>query len=89
MLAEDWLFNTDWKFWGQDGTFEMERLSNDWDMSGRIDVGEIIVLSEYWLSDGRCAGVEMAGDETIINFEDFAALVGQWGLTDWLYYYVD
>jgi hypothetical protein len=85
LFAEDWLYNTDWKKWGQDGTFEMERLENDFDLSGQIDLGDVMVLSEYWLSDGVCAGVELSGDE-IINFEDFAVLVNQWGQRDWLYY---
>jgi len=88
LFAEDWLYNTDWKKWGQDGTFEMERLENDFDLSGQIDLGDVMVLSENWLSDGICGGLELSGDD-IINFEDFAVLVNQWGQRDWFYYIGD
>ena len=88
LFAEDWLYNTDWTKWGQDGTFQMERLELDLDLSGEIDLGDVMVLSEYWLSDGRCAGIELSGND-VVNFEDFAALVNQWGLRDWLYYVQD
>ena len=66
----------------------MERLEFDLDLSGEIDLGDVMMLSEYWLSDGRCAGIELSGND-VVNFEDFAALVNQWGLRDWFYYVQD
>lgn len=86
LFAEDWLYNTDWTKWGQERTFEMERLENDFDLSGQIDLGDIMLLSDYWLLDGSgCGGPELSGDN-IINFEDFAVLANQWRLSYWLYY---
>jgi hypothetical protein len=85
LFAEDWLFNTDWTKWGQDRTFQMERLDLDLDLSGAVDLGEVMVMGEYWLGDGRCAGIELSGDE-VVNFKDFAVLCLHWGERDWLYY---
>jgi hypothetical protein len=86
LFAEDWLYNTDWTKWGQERTFEIERLENDFDLSGQIDLGDIMVLSDYWLLDGSgCGGPELSGDN-IVNFRDFAVLANQWRLRYWLYY---
>ena len=85
LFAEEWLFNTDWTKWGQGGTFQMDKLALDLDSSGEVDAGDLMILSEFWLADGTCAGIELSGDN-VINFEDFASFADQWGLRDWLYY---
>ena len=85
LFAEDWLYNTDWKNWGQAGNFEMEKLECDFDLSGQIDLGDLMMLSEYWQKDSKCNGLELSGDD-VINFEDFAVFAQQWGWRDWLYY---
>jgi hypothetical protein len=85
LFAEDWLYNTDWKNWGQAGNFEMERLENDFDLSGQIDLGDLMILSEHWLGDSECNWPNLSGDD-VINFEDFAVFAQQWGWRDWLYY---
>jgi len=85
LFAEDWLLNTDWTRWGQEGTFRMEKLDLDLDLSGAVDLGDVMVLSEYWLGDGKCCGAELSGDD-IVNFEDFAVIANEYGLRDWLYY---
>ncbi|MFA7484885.1 MAG: dockerin type I domain-containing protein, partial [Phycisphaerae bacterium] len=85
LFAEDWLLNSDWTKWGQQGTYEMGLLKADFDLSGQIDLGDIGVLSEYWLSNGNCAQIELSGDN-IINFKDFAVLAAQWGDKNWIYY---
>ncbi len=85
LFAEDWLYNTDWRNWGQAGNFEMEKLEYDFDLSGQVDLGDLMMLSEYWLSENKCNGLELSGDN-VINFKDFAVFAEQWGWRDWLYY---
>jgi hypothetical protein len=89
LFAEDWLYNTYWTKWGQDRTYQMEKLELDLDNSGQIDIGEVMVLSEYWLADGKCAGIELSGSNEVVNFVDFAELLNYWGMRDWLYYVQD
>jgi hypothetical protein len=67
----------------------MEKLELDLDNSGQIDIGEVMVLSEYWLADGKCAGIELSGSNEVVNFVDFAELLNYWGMRDWLYYVQD
>jgi hypothetical protein len=85
LFAEDWLTNTDWTKRGQKGTFRIGTLPLDFDLSGEVDLGDLMILSEYWLDDGSCAGVELSGNNAV-NFKDFAIFAQQWGLRDWLYY---
>jgi hypothetical protein len=85
LFAEDWLYNTDWRNWGQTGNFEMEKLEYDFDLSGQVDLGDLMILSEHWLGDSECNWPNLSGDD-VINFEDFAAFAEQWGRRDWLYY---
>ena len=85
LFAEDWLFNTDWTRWGQARTVRMEKLALDLDLSGEIDAGDLMILSEFWLGDGTCAQIELSGDD-VVNFKDFASFASEWGLRDWLYY---
>ena len=86
LFAEDWLYNTDWEKRGQAGNYEMGRLEYDFDLSGQIDLGDLMILTEYWLLvDSGCNAPELSGDN-VINFEDFAVFAQQWYWRDWLYY---
>jgi hypothetical protein len=85
LFAGGWLDNTDWRNRGQAGNTEMGLLENDFDLSGQIDLGDLMIFCEHWLGDSECDWPDLSGDD-VINFEDFAVFAQQWGWRDWLYY---
>ncbi|MBN1795855.1 MAG: hypothetical protein JW804_04215 [Sedimentisphaerales bacterium] len=85
VLVEDWLYNTDWTKWGEDGTFEMARLEADLDLSGEVDLPDLMILAENWLGESACDLPDLNGDD-YFDMYDYAILAGQWGLRDWIYY---
>lgn len=86
ILADEWLYNTDWAKWGQDSTLEIGRLSADYDLSGEVDLPDLMVIAENWLTDSAtCSPLDLDGDGDF-DMYDYAILAGQWKMRDWLYY---
>ncbi|MBA7666402.1 hypothetical protein ES703_74482 [subsurface metagenome] len=84
IFANGWLDNTDWENWQDDNCYEMELLAGDIDDSGEVYYGDILMLADNWLSEGRCIRADI-NEDNIVNFLDFAIIADEWLLKSWLY----
>jgi len=83
-LTNRWLDNTDWENWQDDNCFEIELPAGDIDDSGEVYYGDILMLADNWLSEGRCIKADI-NEDNIVNFLDFAIIADEWLLKSWLY----
>jgi hypothetical protein len=84
IFAGGWLDNTDWENWQEDNCYEMELLAGDVDDSGEVYYGDILMLADNWLSEGKCIRADINKDD-VVNFLDFAIIADEWLLRSWLY----
>jgi hypothetical protein len=83
-LANGWRDNTDWRNWQEDNCYEMELLAGDIDDSGEVYYGDILMVADNWLSEGKCIRSDINKDD-VVNFLDFAIIADEWLLKSWLY----
>jgi hypothetical protein len=84
IFAGGWLDNTDWENWQDDNCYEMELPAGDVDDSGEVYYGDILMLADNWLSEGKCIRADINKDD-VVNFLDFAIIADEWLLRSWLY----
>jgi hypothetical protein len=84
IVAGGWLDNTDWENWQDDNCYKMELLAGDIDNSGEVYHGDIFMLADNWLGEGKDIRVDINKDE-VVDFLDFAIIADEWRLRSWLY----
>ena len=84
IVAGGWLDNTDWENWQDDNCYAMELPAGDIDDSGEVYYGDILMLADNWLGEGRCIRADVNRDE-VVDFSDFAIIANEWRLRSWLY----
>ncbi len=84
IFANYWRSNSYWENWQNDNCYEMELPAGDIDDSGEVYYGDILMLADNWLSEGRCIRADI-NEDNIVNFLDFAIIADEWRLRSWLY----
>ena len=52
--------------------------TGDLNDDGVVDYKDLDTLADQWLQTGSSLSANIAGNDTIVNFKDFAAFAAQW-----------
>jgi hypothetical protein len=80
-LVEAWLDCTDA---GLRSCLEVDLPAVDINTDGIVDYADLSELVAVWLAEDDCSLADLNGDGRV-NLDDYAVLLQDWGLTNWLY----